>query len=199
MSVRGYDVSPLPSFAFGHRSVTWWGTLGMVAVEGTVFALSIAAYLYIRSRVPDWPPGVAPPWLGWGTAALVLMLLSAVPNQLVKRAAERLDLPTARLWLAVMLLFGLVLLGIRVFEFAALNVWWDTNAYGSAVWTLLGLHTAHLATDIGDTIVLLVLTFSDAFTPKRYVDLSENAMYWYFVVITWVPIYGFIYLAPRLL
>ena len=30
---------------------------------------------------------------------------------------------------------------VRVFEFRSLNVWWDTNAYGSVVWTLLGLHT----------------------------------------------------------
>jgi cytochrome c oxidase subunit I+III len=30
------------------------------------------------------------------------------------------------------------------------------------------------------------------------VDASENAMYWYFVVIAWLPIYAVIYLAPRI-
>jgi heme/copper-type cytochrome/quinol oxidase subunit 3 len=199
MSIRAYDVSPLPSFGFGNRSVTWWGTLGMIAIEGTVFALAIATYLYVRSRVPDWPPGLSAPWLGWGTAALVVMLVSAVPNMLAKQAADRLDLNATRLWLSVTAVFGIALIVIRVYEFAALNVWWDTNAYGSAVWTLLGLHTVHLATDLGDSLVLIALTFSDTFTPKRFVDLSENAMYWYFVVVSWVPIYGVIYLAPRIL
>jgi cytochrome c oxidase subunit 3 len=196
---RALDVSPLPTFAFGNRSVMWWGTLGLCAVEGTMFALLCTAYLYVRTRVPDWPPGLSVPWLGWGSAALAVMLASAVPNELAKRAAERLDLAGSRLWLGVTVAFGIALLGIRAFEFGALNVWWDTNAYGSAVWTLLGFHTVHLATDLVDSIVLLALSFSDAFTPKRFVDVSENAMYWSFVVVSWVPIYGLIYLAPRLL
>jgi cytochrome c oxidase subunit I+III len=28
------------------------------------------------------------------------------------------------------------------------------------------------------------------------VDVSENALYWYFVVGSWLPIYAVIYLAP---
>ena len=32
----------------------------------------------------------------------------------------------------------------------------------------------------------------------RFVDVSENAMYWYFVVLTWLPIYAVIYFAPRI-
>ena len=43
--------------------------------------------------------------------------------------------------------FGLVLIAVRGFEFAALNVQWDTNAYGSIVWALLALHTTHIVTD----------------------------------------------------
>jgi cytochrome c oxidase subunit I+III len=32
---------------------------------------------------------------------------------------------------------------------------------------------------------------------KRFVDVSENAVYWYFVVLSWLPIYAVIYGAPR--
>ena len=32
----------------------------------------------------------------------------------------------------------------------------------------------------------------------RFVDVEENAVYWYFVVLAWLPIYGVIYWAPRL-
>ena len=32
----------------------------------------------------------------------------------------------------------------------------------------------------------------------RSLDVSENAMYWYFVVYSWLPIYAVIYLVPRL-
>ena len=33
---------------------------------------------------------------------------------------------------------------------------------------------------------------------QRFVDVEENAVYWYFVVLAWLPIYGVIYWAPRL-
>jgi hypothetical protein len=32
---------------------------------------------------------------------------------------------------------------------------------------------------------------------KRFVEASENADYWYFVVLAWLPIYGVLYWAPR--
>ena len=60
MTTKVLDVSGLPSFAFGQRAVMWWATLGMIAIEGTAFALMIAAYIFLRWRVPDWPPGYEP-------------------------------------------------------------------------------------------------------------------------------------------
>jgi cytochrome c oxidase subunit 3 len=193
------DVSLLPTFAFGHRSILWWATLGMIAIEGTVFALACAAYLYLRWRVPDWPPGVPPPDLFWGTLTTIVLLVSAIPNELTKRAAERLDVPSVRRWLIVSLLFAAGFTVSRVYEFTALNCSWDTNAYGSVVWTLLGLHTTHIVTDFGDSIVLAVLILRGYTSGRRLVDVSENALYWYFVVAAWLPIYGLIYWAPRVL
>lgn len=52
---RELDVSALPSYAFGHRSLMWWGTFGLIAIEGTIFAIAIGAYLYLRSQADSWP------------------------------------------------------------------------------------------------------------------------------------------------
>jgi cytochrome c oxidase subunit III len=191
------DVSGLPSYGFSYRSIMWWGTAGMIAIEGTVFALAIAAYLYIRTRMDTWPPSVLAPELLWGTVNLALALVSLVPNQWTKRAAEAEDLDKTRTGLVVCVLFGIALLAIRIFEYRALNVRWDSNAYGSAVWMLLSLHTIHLLTDFYDTVVLAVLMRSGPLEGKRFVDVSENALYWYFVVIAWIPIYAVIYFGAR--
>jgi cytochrome c oxidase subunit III len=193
------DVSQLPSFAFSHRSPMWWGTLGMMAIEGTVFALAVATYFYLRSHSDTWPMTAPPPDLLWGTLNTVIMLVSAIPNHLAKKAGERYDVPGVRLWIIVGLLFGAAFIGVRVMEFAALNVRWDSNAYGSIVWTLLGLHTVHMVTDWLDTLVLGVLFFTGPLEGKRFVDVSENSMYWYFVVWTWIPIYLVIYWGARAL
>jgi heme/copper-type cytochrome/quinol oxidase subunit 3 len=193
------DARALPSFAFGARSTMWWGTLGVAAIEGMVFALAIMMYVYVRTRTQVWPPDALPPDLFWGTLNTAILLASCVPNQLAKKAAERLDLAGVRLWTSVGIVFAVAFLVVRGFEFAALNVRWDTNAYGSAVWLLLGLHTTHLATDFYDTVVLAVLMFTGPLEEKRFVDVSENAFYWYFVVLAWLPIYFVIYWGARVL
>jgi cytochrome c oxidase subunit I+III len=192
------DVGELPDYAFGHRSLLWWATMCMIAIEGTVFALAIGAYLFLKGRNPHWPPAVDEPRLLWGTLNLIILLASTVPNELAKRAAQRFDLGPTRLWMATALVMALAFNIVRFVEFSALNVRWDTNAYGSIVWTLLGLHTVHVLTDFLDSSVLAALIFVGPVEERRFVDVAENAMYWYFVVFSWIPVYAVIYLVPRI-
>ncbi|MDB4906906.1 MAG: cytochrome oxidase subunit [Gemmatimonadetes bacterium] len=198
--VRGtaLDVSSLPTYGFSHRSIVWWATLGMIAVEATVFALAIATYFYLRSHATTWPLAGKPPDLLWGTINTLVMLGSLLPNHLAKKAAEKDNVSRARLWMAVCLAMGLLFLVIRIFEFRSLNTGWDTDAYGSIVWTLLGLHTVHLVTDFYDSAVLTLLLFIGPLEGRHMQDVSENAFYWYFVVASWLPIYLVIYWAARL-
>jgi cytochrome c oxidase subunit III len=198
MKPRTIDVSALPGYAFGHRSIMWWGGASLMLMEGAMFALLIVAYLYLKGRAPHWPPGYFAPVLFWGTVNTGILLASTIPNHFAKAAAERLDLRRLQLWMCVALVFGVAFVTIRVFEFRSLNVWWDSNAYGSVVWTLLGFHTLHLVTDVLDSIVLTVLLFVGPLQESHFTDASENALYWYFVVISWIPVYAVIYLAPRL-
>ncbi|HEY0823808.1 MAG TPA: cytochrome c oxidase subunit 3 [Ramlibacter sp.] len=196
---RALDVAGLPTVVFGHRSLMWWGTLGVMAIEGTVFALAVMAYFYLRSHQETWPITSLPPDLLWGSLNTLVMVASFWPAHLAKKAAEDLNLARVRIWLVASVAFGLVFTLVRGYEFAALNVRWDSNAYGSVVWLLLGLHTVHILTDLVDTIVLTVLFFTGPLDGKRYVDVSENSFYWYFVVATWIPIYFVIYWGARAL
>jgi len=198
--VRTLDVSALPPGAFGSRSLTFWGTLGIVVIEGTVFALAIGAYFYLVTRFPAWPPhGVAAPDLRWGTINTLILLASLIPNELARRAGEHVDLQRVRIWMVACLVLAVGFNLVRVYEFAHLNVMWDHDAYGSIVWLVLGLHTTHIVTDFLDSSVLTVLMFTGPVEEHRFVDVEENAVYWYFVVLSWLPIYGVIYWAPRLL
>lgn len=191
------NVARLPTYVYGSRSMMWWGTMGLMLIEGTVFAITVVVYFYLRSHSQTWPINRAPELL-WGGLNTAIMLGSLLPNWLAKRAAEREDRQGARWWLVACLLFALAFLVVRVFEFGGLNTRWDSNAYGSVVWMLLALHTTHLVTDTIDTTVLAVLMFTGPLEGKRFVDVSENAMYWYFVVGSWLPIYAVIYWGARL-
>lgn len=191
------DVSALPTYGFGSKSGPWWGAMGFIALEGMGFALAIGTYLYLMATNPQWPLD-EPPSIWMGTAITLVFLLSVVPNEMANKIAHRLDLYWTRILLIVMSLIGTAALAVRGFEFAFLNTRWDTDAYGSIVWFILGLHTTHLATDLGDTIVLTVLMFTRHAQPRRFSDVTDNAFYWNFVVLAWLPLYFVLYWLPRL-
>jgi cytochrome c oxidase subunit III len=193
------DLSRLPLHGATSASVTWWGTLAFMLLEGTGFALVIGIYLYLESLAPEWPIGAAAPDLGPGTALTVVLLVSLAPNYLITRWAAKEEMRKVQICLLVMCAFGVAPLALRWFEFGALHVSWDSNAYGSIVWTLLGLHATHLITDLGDTLVLAVMMFTrHGRNKRRFGDVQDNALYWNFVVFTWLPIYICIYWIPRL-
>jgi cytochrome c oxidase subunit III len=198
MTRRVLDVSRLPDYAFGHQGLIWWGTVGFMVIEGSMFVMGLVTYFFLRTRVTEWPPAPWPnPDPTFGTIAVALLLLSAIPNQMAKKAAEHLDVTSVRRLLPILLGIGLVLIVVRAYEFSALGVRWDSTAYGSVVWFVMALHTVHLATDVADTAVLTALAFTSHIEPKRMVDISENALYWYFVILWWMPLYLVIYFGPR--
>jgi cytochrome c oxidase subunit III len=197
VSGAALDVSALPSFGFSHRSPMWWATAGVMAIEGCAFALAAVMLLYLRVHAPVWPLSTLPPALTWGTLNTVVMLTSLAPNHWTKKMAEKLDLKRTRLGVLLCLAWAAVFLGVRWLEFENLNCRWDDDAYGSIVWLLMGLHTVHLLTDFGDSIVLGALMFRKPLPARRFVDVSENAVYWYFVVLAWLPIYVLVYLLPQ--
>ena len=191
------DLAHLPTHGHGPQGITWWGTMGFVAIEGTVFVLAVAAYFYLMGHEQSWPPSQSPPDLMWGTIQLGAILASMIPNIWTQKVGLREDLKKVRIALVIMSVVGLIPLGIRIFEFYGLNCLWTDNAYGSIVWLILGLHTLHLLTDVGDTLVLTVLMFTRHAEPRRFTDVTDNCTYWNFVVLSWVPIWALIYVAPR--
>lgn len=171
-----------------------------MVIEGTAFALTIAAYFFLMSQEQQWAPDPwLPPNLIAGTIFTIVILLSEIPNTMVKKAAIAGDVAAVRSLLPVIVAIGAVLLVIRGFEFNSLNVMWYDNAYGSIMWALLLLHTTHILTDWVDTVVLWrLMRTPHGEAPRRWVDVDENALYWRFVWLTWIPIYLLLYWVPRM-
>lgn len=193
------DLSGLPDSASGARHLVWWGNIGFMAIEGTAFALAAGAYLYLMSQTAAWPPpGFRPPDLFWPAMLTIGLLLSEIPNLWVRSRARAKDERGVRIGTLAMALIGLVLLIPRALEFAHLNVAWHDNAYGSVLWLLIILHTSHLVTDIGETVVQTVWLHTHEVGDDQFADVEDNANYWTFVVLTWLPIGALAYLAPRL-
>lgn len=193
------SVSELPTVTFGPRSIMWWGTLGFMTIEGWTTALLLASYLYLRQNYEAWPPLRTPyPSLLIPSINLAILLLSCIPAKLCADAAKRLDEAAVKRWLLIFSVVIVPTVVLRWWELWALNTRWDTNAYGSAVWTIVGFHTSLLILDVVDTLGLTLFFFIKKMPVKSFSDATDNSFYWYFTVAAWAVIYLLLYVGPRI-
>ncbi len=191
------DVAHLPTTTFGHRSHMWWGTLGFMLIEATTLFVCVASYFYLRLNFPTWPPEhTLLPSLLWPTVHVGVMLASTIPMGLVDRAARRFDLAGVRRWMLVCCGFAVAFLFLRWQDFLALNVRWDTNAYGSIVWVTAGFHGTILVLQVVETLIFTAFLLGNNVEEKHFSDASDTAFYWYFLTGSWVPLYIMLYLSP---
>jgi heme/copper-type cytochrome/quinol oxidase subunit 3 len=192
---RVIDVSDLPTHAYGARDPLWWAIVMLVAIEGTMFALLLVSYFYLRENAPAWPVnGVGTVDLRWGTASAVLLFLSAPTIHMQNRAAIADDIPGMRRWLIAGTALIAASLALRGVELTQLPFRWDDNAYASTFWTILGLHTFHMVTTTGENLLLLAVLFRGPVEAKFPVDVHVSGVYTYFVIGSWVPLFAVLYL-----
>lgn len=194
MKRRVLDVSGLPAHAFGPRDPLWWAVILLIAIEGTMLVLLAVSYFYIRDRTTPFPPVIVPHRIAWIAAfEVVLWIASALPTYTSGRAAIAGDLPRMRRHLIVATALGLLAVTLRWYEFHLLPFRWDSHAYGSSVWALLGLQWVHGLTGIGENLLYIVLLFTGPVEDKHRVDIEVSTPLWYFViagaVLAWLVVF----------
>jgi heme/copper-type cytochrome/quinol oxidase subunit 3 len=166
--------------------------------EAATLSACVASYYYIRRNFDAWPPlRTPPPDLFIPTISLIVLIASLVPCYLFARAAKRLDKPATRRWLWVAVVLMLAATGLRLLEFGALNVRWDTNAYASVTWAVVFAHFTLLLADTFETLIFAIMVQRDAAPTRYYPGIAEDAFYSYFMVAVWIPCWVTVYLVPR--
>ncbi|MDB4883124.1 MAG: cytochrome c oxidase subunit [Gemmatimonadetes bacterium] len=193
------DLRELPDVVFGPRDLLWWGTLGFVLIEGFTLVLCAAVYVYLQQNFSTWPPEHTPlPSLGAPTLQVIVMLVSIPVVLWTARAARRFDLRKVRIGLVIATLFGMAFVALRAVELlVSLNVKWDTNAYGSAQWLVLGSHATLLAVELVEVGGVALIFWIAPVEEKHFSDVADMVFYWLFMVISWFPLYVLCFLAPR--
>jgi len=193
------DLRGLPDVVFGPRDIMWWGTLGFVLIEGFTLALCAAAYLYVTQNFSTWPPQNTPlPSLVAPTVQVVVMLVSLVPATWTARAARRYDLGAVRIGLTIATAFAIAIIGLRAWELlVSLNVKWDTNVYGSVQWLVLGAHATLLAVELVEIGGMMLIFWFASVEEKHMSDVADMVFYWYFMVLSWLPLYVLCFWLPR--
>jgi len=161
--------------------------------------LCAAAYVYVTQNFATWPPENTPlPSLGAPTVQVAVMLVSLVPARWAARAARRYDLGAVRIGLIIATAFAIAIVGLRAWELlVSLNVKWDANAYGSVQWLVLGTHATLLAVELVEIGGMTLLFWLAPVEEKHMSDVADMVFYWYFMVLSWLPLYVLCFWLPR--
>lgn len=197
---RVLDVSDLPPISISNQAPLWWGQACFVAIEGMMFSILLASYLYARLRMDVWPPpGDQFPHLVIPTVALIPLLLSAGCSYWASEAAKKDDRRGMILGMLLNLVLAAVFFAMRLYEWRTLNFNWQTDQQGTYVWTILGLHTFDFGAGMLETVVLLISIVSGRYGERQRLGVHVDSLVWYLVVAIWIPLYAVVYWGPRLL
>lgn len=193
------DVSKLPTHAFGVRDVMAWGTLSFVLIEGFTLALCAVVYLYLTKNFGTWPPeGTPRPSLAAPTLQVVLMVATLPYMRWIDKRAHDYDLDKVRLGLTGATAMSALINALRMWELTqSLNVRYDTNAYGSALWLVVGAHATLLLIQLYEVAGMTLIFWRGPVEYKHFSDAADVAFYWFFIVLSWIPLYVLCFLVPR--
>src|SRR5947209_11044051 len=194
------DVSHLPPYDISTQSPLWWGQLLLAAIEGMMFCILIAAYLYVRLRYDVWRPPVDQfPHRLLPTLALIPLILSCIGTYWASEAAKKDDRAGMIKGLALNLVLAIVFFVIRLMDWYSLNFSYKADAFGTYLWAFLAVHTYDYVGDVIFTLVLFLLVVIGRHGPKVRLGVHVDSVVWYFLVIIWIPIYLAVYWGPTLM
>lgn len=195
MKRRVLDVSRLPPIAFGHRDPMWWAVMMLVAIEATMIALLLVAYVYVSDRTTPFPPAHLPDLVAWLAAGdAVLWALSGIPQHRASKAALRGDVRGMRRNLVVASILVVWACVLQVWVFATLPFAWDSHAYGSVVWGLYGLNFVHGLTAFLEDSLSVAILFRGPVEHKHRTDIEMSSPMVYFVILSNVVIFSVVFL-----
>ncbi len=100
------------------------------------------------------------------------------------------------------IILGLGFEGGQIYEFIAaygrgltLNGY---NTFASAFFTMTGFHGAHV---LGGLVLLTIILYRAArgqFSPQHHVGVAAVTLYWHFVDVVWIFLFGILYLGVTL-
>ncbi|HEX6700006.1 MAG TPA: heme-copper oxidase subunit III [Gaiellaceae bacterium] len=161
----------------------WWGIAIFCASEAMLFGLLIGTYFYLRFRAVHWPPpGVPEPKVALALILTAVLVASSAPMHVASRSARAGRVGAARGALGLAFVTQASYFSVQIHLFLAdLDKFTpQQGAYGSAYFTLVGAHHAHVAVGLLLDVWLLARLVR-GLTGYRLNGLRATAFYWHFV------------------
>jgi cytochrome c oxidase subunit 3 len=179
-----------------------------LASEVMFFGSLFAVYFYLAGSHGTWPP-TAPSstpeyYVSWFPIPLintVVLLSSGVTCHFAADAIARDNRRRFFMLQIATIVLGFAFEGGQLYEFISafgrgLNL--TANTFASAFFTMTGFHGAHV---LGGLILLILILYRASkgqFSSQHHVGVAAVTLYWHFVDVVWIFLFGILYLSVTL-
>lgn len=168
-----------------------------IIADTMTFAACLVAYGFLRNGTPNWP---RPFHSITNVAVMTFILLSSSLTMLLGvQAAKAGEKAKAFQWTMITAIAGILFAFLHVREWLGLigegmtlfKNPWGTGLFGSAFFSVTGLHLTHVTAGVIALIVVAVRYQRGRYNAD---DLEIVGLYWHFVDLVWMFVVPLVYL-----
>jgi cytochrome c oxidase subunit 3 len=203
---HGHDEEHPPPVVWSSKMpISIMGILFFIGSEIALFGAFFMAYFFLRvvniADYGSWAEEMLhyiPTELA--TFNSLILFSSSVTIHYATIALKRGARGWTSTWVAATLVLGSLFLAIQIYEYGNLvtheKIGPSTNAYSSIFFSLTGLHGSHVAVGLILLSVILIRSLRGHFGPsfEKHVGFETMGIYWHFVDLVWVFVFGLIYI-----
>ncbi len=162
-----------------------------------MFAVLFATYAVFRNNTFGGPGEQELFSLPFVLTETLILLTSSFTAGLTMLALHRENKNQVTVWLIITFLLGGAFLYMEVSEFNKLIAeghTWQTSAFLSSFFTLIGTHGLHIAVGMFWITTLLIKMWSQGMTTSTVRQITLLNLFWHFLDIVWIFIFSIVYL-----
>jgi cytochrome c oxidase subunit III len=182
------------------------GMMGMyifLASEVMFFGSLFAVYFYLFGSHLEWPPHAPTAgefYVSWYPIPLVNTVVLLSSGVTCHFALESIRHGNRRNFFTLQIatiILGFAFEAGQAFEFVTAfqrGMTLDFNSFTSAFFTMTGFHGLHV---LGGLILLILILYRASrgqFSPQHHVGVAAVTLYWHFVDVVWIFLFGILYL-----
>lgn len=182
----------------GHSDY-WLGTIVLILSEIVIFGVLFSFYYWSRARGGSSfiPEAILHLDLGPIIFNTVILLSSGATVHTAQVYLKKGEMRKFQVWLAATIILGVVFVIGQIVEYQHLiaeGVKPTTSVYGTAFYSLTGVHGLHVVAGIAALSIILGLSLTGFITKERASGVEGAFLYWHFVDAIWVIVFTVVYL-----
>jgi heme/copper-type cytochrome/quinol oxidase subunit 3 len=199
MTAATHPAVSVPPGKLRSYTTAWWGMVMLITTEGTIFALLLSSYFFMRASSKEWPlGGIEPPKLELAIVFSLVLWASSLPVFWADAGLKKGNIGRFRAGLLVSFLMGVAFVGYSLHDFDELTFGWRTNAYGSIFYVTVGLHLLHVVVGLLMSVIVQIKAAQGKITAHRHITAEVFSLYWHFVDVVWLFVFPSLFLSAHI-